>query len=531
MSNRKPEKAESEEQAQEKKEVSIKASRKAEKAKAQAARHADKPKVDRRNKILKRTSLLTILLAIVVVVILNIFLETAIGDSLSFDFTSNQLMSVGEVSGELLDNLEEDVRIVVLATEDTFGSAHYFAPALLNEYADKSGGRVSVEYINPVTVPTIYNELDPDDTYNLAAGQVVVTNPANQRVRVLTPNSDFYSVSYNQQTGSPQQTGYSAESSISGAINFVTLESIPAVYFTTGHDEAALSSGFTIFENLLGNNGFEVGTINLTTSGSVPEDASVVVMLAPSSDLTTNEADLLLNYMRNGGGFLFAASAFSTTEMPNLNYVLNEYNLEYNLDRVRETDTGRHLPDNPSVMFVNAPANDITPQTYNDRTIISDSHHIGQIIDTVEWITVSPLLQTADTGAREINGVVDDISSEGVQTVAMMVENTGFMDGTAVTRAARMVVLGSSSLFADATFVQYSQAYNYQLMFNIMNWLSNEDANAGNLLIRDAEIVSYSLTAVTSANPLYISAVIATVIIPLALVIAAIVVYRRRKHL
>lgn len=529
MANNKPE---TENQNPEKKEVSIKSARKSEKEALQAAKRLDRPAVDTRNTKLKRFSALTIVLAILIVIILNVFLETAIGDKLSFDFTSNQLMTIGEVSDELLANLDQDVRMVVLADEATYEASHKFMPALLGEYAQKSNGRVTIEYVNPVTVPTIYSDLDPNDVHGLAAGQLVVLNPANERTRVLKP-ADLYTTEMNQSTFQQQITGYKAESSISGALNFVTLDNIPTVYFIGGHEEVDRTTQFTVFDSLLTNNGFQLEEINLATAGEIPAEAAVLVMLAPKNDLTNPEAELLLQYLAKGGGFLYAAGPFSTTEMPNLNYVLSEYNVQLTNDRVRENDTNRYFVDNPNMMAVNAPVNDITAQKVDGRTMIMDSYYVNAMTNTVEWITVSNLLETSATGSREIKGMEENQTGEGVQTVALMVENRGFMDGSTVTQPARVVALGSASLFADTTFNQVGLQtwYNYSLTYGIMNWLSNDEANADRLLIRDKQIVSYQLTDVTSTTPLQVSAVIATVFIPLSLFIAAIVVYRRRKHL
>lgn len=528
MANQKPE---AENKINQKQDVSIKSARKAERAAQKAAKHADRAVVDIRNTKLKRFSAMSIVLAILVVVILNLFLETAIGDKLSFDFTSNKLMTLGEVSEELLSNLDQDVRVVVLNDEETFGNSHSFMPELLKDYVDKSKGHVKVEYINPVNVPTIYDELDPNDVHSLAAGQVVVKNEGNERLRTLT-SADFYSTQYNSNY---QQvlTGYKAEASLSGAINYVTMDLVPTIYLTTGHSEVALEQEFTTLESLLKYNGFEVKEIDLSTSGNVPEDASVVVMLAPQNDLTAPEAEKLLAYLRTGGGFLFAAGPFSTTPMTNVNKVLSDYNMQLMNDRVRENDTDRYFIDTPTTMSVNAPANEISAQLVDGRTMIKDSYYVQALSNTLDWVTVSTLLETTETGSRELNGLEENQSPEGVQTVGLMTQNDGFMDGKDVTKPTRVVALGSASLFADSTFEQigFQSWYNYSLTYNMLSWLSNNEANAGSLLIRDKEVVSYNLTDVTSTRPLQWSALFATVLIPAALFIAAIVVYRRRKHL
>lgn len=529
MSNKQ---TETDKKVSDKKDVSIKAARKAERDATRAAKKADKPQVDIRNKKLKRFSALSIVMAIAIVIVLNLFLESALGDKLSFDFTSNQLMSVGEVSEELLANLEEDVRLVVLADEADFEYNYSFMPALLKEYVDKSNGRLTLDYINPVTVPTIYDELDPNGLNDLTAGQLVVTNPSNGRLRTLT-STDFYKTEFDSTTYQTKTTGYTAESSISGAINYVTLEHIPTVYTLTGHGEATVETDFTVLNSLLAYNGFDLETLNLATAGQVPAEATIVAMLAPEHDLTANEAEALLAYMMKGGAFLFAAGPFSTTEMPNLNYVFSEYNIRLDNNRVRENNVSLYFPENPTMMAVTAPANGISSSTYEGQTLMIDSHSVVALNNTIDWIEVSPLLQTSSQGALEINGLADDLSVEGVQTVGLMVENSGFVDGSSVTKKARMVALGSASLFADSTFSQtgFQSWYNYTLTYNMMNWLANEEANANTLIIRDKDLVSYNLTGVTSQTPLTVSIVLASVIIPLFFVVTAIVIYRRRKHL
>ncbi|MDD4367944.1 MAG: GldG family protein [Oscillospiraceae bacterium] len=502
---------------------------------AREKKRASKALVDRRNRRMGRFSTLSILLIIAVLLVVNILLESVVGDAWSWDITSNKLMTLGDVSTQLLDGLEQDVSITYLGTEDTLASSstYSFMPDFLKEYVEKSNGKVTVTYVDPVAEPSIYTDLDANDVYNLTSGEFVVKSSETGRIKVVT-TSELVTQELDTSTYTYQITGYSAESAISGAINYVTLSTVPKIYFTSGHSEATLSDSYQYFENLLQNNGFETADLDLITTDSVPEDASAVIMLAPQTDLTELEAGKLTDYVEQGGNFMFAAGDFSTTAFTNVNKVLEDFNLSVSNDRAIETDQSRIYSQNNTYIIATSPSSDITASTYADNSpiLILDAHYIQQLQNPVDWITVTNLIETSDQGARQQNGDEDSVSASGVQTVALMSENTGFENGTTVTTSSRAIALGSASLFSDEVIsVVQNSWYNYQLTYNMINWLTNNDASGSDLLISDKDVASYYLTNATNTAPLQIIAFFCSVVIPLILIIAAIVVYRRRQHL
>ena len=99
-------------------------------------------------------------------------------------------------------------------------------------------------------------------------------------------------------TFSYQTTGFDGEGQITSAIAYVTSENLPVLYTLEGHGEQELDS--TIKEDIEKAN-MEIKSLNLLTEGSVPEDASCLLIDAPTTDISENEKTALIEYLENGG--------------------------------------------------------------------------------------------------------------------------------------------------------------------------------------------------------------------------------------
>lgn len=495
-------------------------------------RRPPKRLVDRRSRRLGRISLLTTLIVLAIVILVNIVLETVVGDRLSWDLTQNRLMSIGEKTEELLGRLEEDVHISYLGTENDLLNHNTlaFVPQLLTDYVNRGGGHIIVEYVDPVADPTVISRLDPQSLHQLSERQFVVQNRGNGRMRVLS-QQDLVATQLNQQTLQTVMTGYSAENAFSGAINYVTLDIVPTVYRLTGHGEPPLDEAYKVLGGLMDANGFDVSEVNLLTVEKVPEDAAVLLILAPTSDITGPEADRIVAWIKTGGSILVAPGAFTGQDFANLNRVLLEFNIELSCDRVREGDSSLHLPNYPTYILATAPKNDITAGSVPE-TLISEAAGVKILQNPVEWIETSVLLKTSDMAVLEEGGNPASLSPEGVQNLAVMSDSTGYMDGTNVKHSSRAVVFGSASVFDDQTFgVVGYQAYNYMLTYLSFDWLSQGQTDVNKLVIPNKSLASYKIQHSGSTTPIYAAAIGTAVVLPLLLLLLAIIVYRRRKHL
>ncbi|HBP37864.1 MAG TPA: hypothetical protein DD640_03830, partial [Clostridiales bacterium] len=248
----------------------------------------------------------------------------------------------------------------------------------------------------------------------------------------------------------------------------------------------------------------------------------------PESDITVSEGKVLSAYLKSGGSMLVIAG-FSNTRYTNLNTLLTEFNIEISNDKVREGNKNYRYNDVPYTIRGIAPASTISSTAVDGFTLADNVRGINELKIAKEWIKVEPVLTTSDQGIAEIGGDADQSSAAGTQNIGLMCENSGWVDSTTVTQTAKVIVVGSSSLFAD-TYVQYTnQLYNAALFYYGIQWLSNTTEEES-LYIKAKEVTSYYVNASkTSVN--VFTAVVVMVILPGILLLAALLVYRKRKHL
>jgi hypothetical protein len=108
-------------------------------------------------------------------------------------------------------------------------------------------------------------------------------------------------------------------------------------------------------------------------------------------------------------------------------------------------------------------------------------------------------------------------------------ENSGSVDGTNVTSSTKVMVIGSSDYISDTILKNFgTQVYNIYAFYASINWLVNIEGN--DLLITAKELPSYKLTK-GDATSFWIVTIVCIILIPLALLLTALFVYRRRKNL
>ena len=96
--------------------------------------------MDRRNRSLKRISIVSTILVIVVLLAFNILFDRLLGPILKWDWSAGEQYSVGDVTKEILASMEADVEIVGLFDENndkTYGDIRL----LLDDYVRNSNGR------------------------------------------------------------------------------------------------------------------------------------------------------------------------------------------------------------------------------------------------------------------------------------------------------------------------------------------------------------------------------------------------------
>lgn len=487
-----------------------------------------KHSVDKRNRSLRTISVVTTIVFIVMVLVFNIVFDQLLGSRLKWDWTASSMYSIGDVTEEILDTLDKNIEIIGLFSEDSQFYRNYAdIMPLLEEYEKKSKGRVQLKFVDPDLDPTLLQTLDPDGMMKPATGSFVVYSPDTGKAKNLI-RGDLYQLELNQNYQTVV-TGIKAEQGISGAIRYVQSENTPVVYFTTGHEELDYATQYETMVGLLRNNNFDVKSLEMFNVSEIPQDCAVLVIADPKIDITSAEREVIDTWLRTGGR-LMVISSFSSSEFPQLNTLLAEYNLQLSNNKIRDDNLDYQFQQDPYSMRVNAPAGLFTSTTIERYTLALNARGVDELMNTKEWLQVQPVLTTSDQGVAEAGGIAANATGPAVQTIGMLAEHIGWIDQSTVTEPTRVVVLGSSDLFREDIIVAFGTTlYNYALFYNSVNWLSGTSVQ-DTLLIDPKIPTSYAIARGTTTS-IVATSVFVMILIPLALLLTALIVYRRRKHL
>ena len=144
-------------------------------------------------------------------------------------------------------------------------------------------------------------------------GQYIPTSEYNQMVV-------YYRDVLKQQL--PAATNYFfAENAVTGAVDYVMQETLPVVYELSGHGETALGDDDG-FGKLCKDENVELKELALQgrENGAVPEDARAVLINAPRTDISADEAEALKTYVKGGGNVILTTNveAYGEEKTPNL---------------------------------------------------------------------------------------------------------------------------------------------------------------------------------------------------------------------
>ena len=488
---------------------------------------ADK-KVDKRNTNLRNFSMIATVLFITIILIFNLVFDNMLGDRLKWDWTADKLYSIGDVSEEIIGSLEHDIEIIGLFAKDSQYYSYYegLLP-MLDEYVSKSNGRISLSFIDPDIDPTLLKRIDPENLAAPKAGTFVVYSESTGKLKNLV-NTDIYSFEMTQ-TYETVMTGIIAEQSITGALRYVDSESTPVIYFTSGHEELDHNTQYKTILSILSAGNYDVKSLDLFGADQIPQDCAALIMAEPKRDITATERELIDGWLQQGGS-LMIMSSFNTTQFTELNQLLSEYNIQISSSRLRDEETDNQYQQDMYAIRANAPAGALTTTAIDRYTLVLNARGLEQLRNERQWLKVEPILTTSAKGVAEADGVAEQASAQDVQNIGLLAEHSGWVDGDSVKDPAKVIVYGSSDLFREDIIQTFgTNLYNPNLFYNSIVWLAGE-ADENNLMISPKVPTSYAITKGTSKT-IVATAVIVMLIIPMVLLTAALIIYRKRRHL
>ena len=449
---------------------------------------------------------------IAIAVAVNLMAGALPTDKTEIDLTSQAIFTLSDQTRRIVSGVDQEVKLYLLAQS---GSENDTVVRLLERYASLND-RIKVQYIDPNEKPTFLDQYDLGST-PLYANSVLVESGERTKlvgydeIFVTSYSMDYYSYSYTT------STSFDGENALTNAIHYVTSEDIPKVYTLTGHGENELSD---TLNTLIERDNMETGTLSLLMIEDVPEDAGVVVINAPTSDLSSDEADMLIRYLEDGGRVVLVTDYIESGEMENLLRVTAKMGMTAGQGLIVEGDRSMHLSRYPYYLLPDIASHDITEPLIEGRYYVL-APLAQPILETEDSdAAVSPMLKTSDSAYAKAAGLALETTEK----------EEGDADGAFMVAAAselgegRMVWIASAMLMEDNVNAMVSGG-NSDLFMNSLDWMCDQQET---ISIRSKSMDEQGLTLTQAQSSFW--NVVMLGMIPGAILVVGIVVVMRRKR-
>ena len=326
-----------------------------------------------------------IVVFVAIIIVINMIAGNLPSKYTQLDISAEKLYTIGDETKAMLKDLNKDVTIYQIAQS---GSEDETISNLLQRYADESD-HITVEVKDPVVNPKFVSEYTTD---NLSSNSLIVV--CGDRNKVVNYNNIYQSeLDYN--TYSYNTTGFDGEGQITSAIAYVTSEDLPILYTLEGHGEQELDS--TIKEDVEKAN-MDIQSLNLLTEGSVPDDASCLLINSPTSDFSDDEKDAIITYLENGGKAMIF-SDYTGTEMKNFDAILENYGVKRAEGLVFEGDSQHYAMQMPYYLVPTVESTDITSEVASSGyyILMPYAQGIQKTDDVRDTVNIESLLTTSDS--------------------------------------------------------------------------------------------------------------------------------------
>ena len=310
---------------------------------------------------------------------------------------------------------------------------------------------------NPDVYPTFTAQYTDEDVPN---NSLIVE--CGEKSRYISYN-DIYLTDVDYTTYSYVYS-FDGEGAITSAIDYVISDELPKLYLLDRHGEAKLPSEF---QTQIEKENMNLESFSLLNTDEIPEDADALLIYAPESDISDEEATLLEDYLEAGGKLLVIAGPTENGTLTNLYSVLESYGVEAADGLVVDTDREHYAFQQPYILLPDISSSEIT-----DPLLEENYYAIIPIAQglTITGSSATALLTTSYDSFSKIAGFQldtyekeeDDI--DGPFAVAVSVD-TG-SDG--------QLIWFSSNYFLEESYNAYSSGANLDLAMNALSALMGE---------------------------------------------------------
>ena len=474
----------------------------------------------------------SVLILLAIVLLANVLIDKVLGNALTFDFSVQRSNAISDTSIKFLESLPQDTKIRIVGLferpQSFYETKYQYIVPILDDYVKKSGGKVSVEYVDLTKNPGIIQQLDPSDSYNLKSltGWYVVSY--NGKLDVIDPVS-CYTIDTDilNETDSFVATGINTEYTFTNSMMSLVKGFTNKAYIVTGLKE----NGSTQLKRLLNGMGVETLELAAATGFKVPADCNLLILNGPNSDITeTMYAEIKL-YVEMGGKVIISVdySADNVNESyPNLNRLLNEMNINIEHSMVTENDPAYQLNS-----MINDSQGDIVDKYSNfaseKKMHITLARPLSLTSAQNSNYTAEPVIvssKSATKSVADVNNTAKQLdSSTGIINVAM---HTAYK----ADKPGEVYVFGTVNFTSDVYFEQFTlNDRNADFIKSCVRSMLPTSAQYNiNIPVKrlDGNRLNDNKATTTAGTTVMIAFMI---VLPVILSSMAVIVYNKRKNL
>lgn len=517
-----------------------------------------KPKKLRNKNALKRRTfvIVTTVVVAVVLVLLNV-LSTVLAQKFptTIDVTADSANTLSEKNIKFIEGIENEVEIIVCASREGYTGSEMVNYAYNNYYVEenntpynyfnqtvtlienyhKYNSNIKVSYVD--TQSPSFSVLESESDIEIAYGDIIVrcTREINGKETTLSDIVTFEDI-YVLQDNSGQYAYYgiysysisasNLETALSGAIYTVASSERRNLALLSGSSKSGAAD--TLVEALTNYN-FNVTEIEGVLTTSSFEEIDVLLLVAPTSDLSGDELKYIDKFLENDGkrgkSFLVFGST-SSPETPNLNDFMEEWGIGVEDGIAFETSDSKR---NNYGMVLYTAGDDLTKAINNSEKSYFSGQNIAlsQVYETKGTRTSHILMQTSETAVvapkGSDSGYTPASTEEKKQIPTIMVtEDTDYDTNT--NQITSYVGYFSSEDFISADWSYYGFG-NIEFAVNV----ANTTAGRSNTVFFDYKITRLTYMNVTDAQ-INMVRIITLYTVPVLILIGGIVIWILRRN-
>ncbi|NLO46237.1 MAG: GldG family protein [Clostridiales bacterium] len=453
-------------------------------------------------------------IAVAAVIILNMIVGKLPSSIKHIDTTGTDIYSISDYSKQIVKNIDTKVTVYLVAKK---GNEDMALSTLLDRYAGLNSN-IKVEQKDPELslIADKYSEGDLEEN-----SLIFVSDKRSKTVDYssLYEYSETAQQNYYYYGDQVQADIFDGENEITSALSYVTTDILPKVYSLTGHGEEGFSDSVLSY---IVNENIELDDIDVLKAKQIPDDCECLIISDPSKDISTDEKDIILDYL-GGGGNLLIMTSYKDNQTPNLEEVLENYGVQKQKGVIIEDDPNCYYY-YYNYLMPNIQSHEVTDPILDSgyRVLMPMAHGIAETDLHRGSLELTSLLTTSKSAYAKDNPTEEDFAKTdddigGPFSVGYSVSE---VHGETETR----VVWFSTTYFLDDSYLGYTG--NINLFLNSLKWMCKLEKNIS--VIEPKVLVGTEKLEITSGEGVFWNIMFVGVL-PAASIFIGLAIWIRRK--